>query len=103
MVNKRYLLFAFDDCYPSGGWGDFVNGFSDLNLACAEARSLHYDRWDVVDLATMQVVTSSPDDVADDEVDYGQVGQQGAAAVGAYTPWAEVAWGRRGRQKRRRQ
>ena len=26
---KRYLLFAGDDYYPAGGWGDFVDSFSE--------------------------------------------------------------------------
>ncbi|MBM3747448.1 MAG: hypothetical protein FJW34_16810 [Acidobacteria bacterium] len=103
MVNKRYLLFAYDDTYPCGGWSDFVDGYTSLAAAQEAGGRQHKDHWEVVDLASMQVVASGPDDVADDEVDYGQVGQQGVAAVGAYRPWAEVTWDRRGRQKRRRQ
>lgn len=29
---KRYLLFAGDNYYPSGGWGDFVTSHDDIEV-----------------------------------------------------------------------
>lgn len=36
---KRYLLFAFDDYYPKGGWNDFAGDFGNLDDAIAAARA----------------------------------------------------------------
>lgn len=30
---KRYLLFAFNDYYPAGGWDDFVESFDTIDEA----------------------------------------------------------------------
>lgn len=32
---KRYLLFAYDQYYPRGGWGDFKDSFDSLEEAFA--------------------------------------------------------------------
>ena len=34
---KRYLLFAGDQYYPSGGWNDFKNSFHSLKEATEAA------------------------------------------------------------------
>jgi hypothetical protein len=35
---KRYLVFAFDEYYPDGGWNDFRGDFDTLDEAQAEER-----------------------------------------------------------------
>jgi hypothetical protein len=85
MSKQRYLLFAFDDCYPAGGWGDFVRAFTRLEEATATARSLHYDHWDAVDLATLQVAASK-EEVEADEAAQGITGAEGRGARQARRP-----------------
>jgi hypothetical protein len=68
---KRYLVFAWDDYYPAGGWGDFVGAFDDLDAAkacAAQCTSVegwrgeghregrHYDGSEVIDLQTLREV-----------------------------------------------
>lgn len=36
---KRYLLFAFPQFYPAGGWNDFVDSFASVSAACAYVNS----------------------------------------------------------------
>ena len=40
---KRYLVFASDDYYPSGGWGDFVGAFDEIDEARAAERKAEHD------------------------------------------------------------
>ncbi len=50
---KRFLLFAGDDYYPSGGWGDFVGSYDSVEEAIPDA----YSEWaHIVDTATGDVV-----------------------------------------------
>lgn len=58
---KRYLLFAGDTYYPSGGWYDFIGSYSTVGEAQAQAQSdeRHYDWAHVVDSQTGQVVSTS--------------------------------------------
>lgn len=37
---KNYILFAGPTYYPIGGWGDFINSFSDLGEAIFEAKKI---------------------------------------------------------------
>ena len=56
---KRYLVFAFDNYYPSGGWGDFASSFDTLEEAKGFAIYLGGGRADmaeVVDSETMKEV-----------------------------------------------
>lgn len=61
--NKRWLLFAFDLDTPAGGWADLVAGYATLLQAREEAKKVHYDTWEIIDLATMQMVASNAADV----------------------------------------
>jgi hypothetical protein len=55
---KRYLLFAHDQYYPCGGWGDFKSSFDSLEEAFAYGRQKdinghkRYDWCHVVDTET---------------------------------------------------
>lgn len=57
---KRYLLFAGEEYYPSGGWNDFRGAFDTLEearLAAFEPRGCEYGYWfHVVDTQTMKEV-----------------------------------------------
>ena len=59
---ERYLLFAGDTYYPSGGWSDFQASF-DTMLEAQEAGPLcGGDWWHVVDTESNRVVSNpSPD------------------------------------------
>lgn len=54
----RYLLFAGDTYYPSGGWNDFVGHFSTAVAALAylETVSTKYDWAHIVDSRNGSVV-----------------------------------------------
>lgn len=56
----RYLLFAGDRYYPSGGWRDFKMAFASVALAKAAALGFSddYDWWQIVDKETHQIVES---------------------------------------------
>ena len=48
---KRFLLFGYDDYYPTGGMDDFVNSFDSLEECVEEmSRDLVVDRYHVLDL-----------------------------------------------------
>ena len=51
---KRYLVFAGADYYPSGGWGDFIDSFDDIDEARAAAPDCDWQ--EVVDKDTGEVV-----------------------------------------------
>jgi len=53
---KRYLLFADDQYYPSGGWNDFKNSFHSLTEATGVANKLGGDWWHIVGSATGRIV-----------------------------------------------
>lgn len=50
---KRYLVFGYDQYYPSGGWNDFKADFDTQEDAEEFAKDLvqtrHWDYYDVVD------------------------------------------------------
>jgi hypothetical protein len=41
---KRYLVFAYDQYYPAGGWGDFQAAFDSLDEAKSCADGLVLDK-----------------------------------------------------------
>lgn len=53
---KRYLLFMYDQYYPSGGWGDFKGSFDTLEEALAYTPTTHLDCREVVDSHTGESV-----------------------------------------------
>jgi hypothetical protein len=55
---KRYLLFAGDQYYPSGGWRDFRGSFATSEEAVKHVADwLRVDWWHVVDGATGALLT----------------------------------------------
>lgn len=56
---ERYLLFAGDRYYPSGGWRDYKMDFSSVESAKTAVTGLDdYDWWQIVDSETRQIVES---------------------------------------------
>lgn len=55
---NRYFVFAGERYYPSGGWNDFVNSFSSLEVAKEAALATKEDWAHVVDSETGRVVFS---------------------------------------------
>lgn len=57
---KRYLLFAYPEYYPSGGFKDFRNSFNTIEEANAEYRKLRITRdvneAHIVDCETWQII-----------------------------------------------
>lgn len=54
---KRYLLFAGNDYYPSGGWHDLKASFDDRPTDDQIVQlTREYDWWDLVDLIEFRVV-----------------------------------------------
>lgn len=55
---KKYLLFAFDNFYPSGGWSDFQGDFETLEeaLKMGKEAGRAFDRWEIVDSETRKVI-----------------------------------------------
>lgn len=54
---KRYLLFAGDTYYPSGGWSDFHSDHDTIEEALAAKNGLEYIDWyQIVDSTTVKVV-----------------------------------------------
>ncbi len=58
---KRFLVFAYDDYYPAGGWGDFRGAFDtseEAMIFCKNDIAFHcgYDNHDIVDLYGLQFV-----------------------------------------------
>jgi len=51
---KRYLVFAGADYYPSGGWGDFIDSFDDIETA--RDASPNSDWLEVVNKDTGEVI-----------------------------------------------
>lgn len=64
---SRFLLFAGQAYYPSGGWDDFAGSFLTLDEARSAARKMKRTSyqgdwwWHIVDLATSSVVESGQD------------------------------------------
>lgn len=53
---KRYLLFAGDNYYPSGGWSDFIGSFDTVEQALARQCDIRRDWYHVVDTSTMTMI-----------------------------------------------
>lgn len=57
---KKYLLFAGDHYYPSGGVRDFVGDFDSIEGAMSElirfGRSDGFDWYHIVEYSTMKIV-----------------------------------------------
>lgn len=50
--HKRYLVFAYEPYYPSGGLGDVHASYGDADEAVAKAKTLNYwfvEVWDRID------------------------------------------------------
>jgi len=60
---KRYLVFAYDNYYPAGGWGDFMGSFDTIEEAITKLEKHYYDNCDVID-------TTTGDYVEDDRLKY---------------------------------
>lgn len=56
---KRYLLFAGQDQYPTGGWGDFKGDFDTIEDAYQSNKGT-IDWWEIVDSETGQVIKDIP-------------------------------------------
>ena len=52
MKIKRFMVFAYDQYYPSGGWSDFRESFETLAEAKAFSAELRYDFTEIIDLDT---------------------------------------------------
>lgn len=52
---NRYLLFAGDNQYPQGGWGDFIGAYISKEEA-REKCSRKYDWAQTIDIETLQEV-----------------------------------------------
>jgi hypothetical protein len=52
MKPKRYIVFQYEDYYPSGGWGDLQGSFDTLEEARAFAQENRHDNTDIIDLET---------------------------------------------------
>jgi hypothetical protein len=53
---ERYLLFAYDDYYPNGGWNDFQGSFDSVQDALDSALETDCERYEVVHKATQVIV-----------------------------------------------
>jgi hypothetical protein len=55
---KRYLLFAGELYYPSGGWDDFVNSFDTIEecMAAETNTTSGYDWAQIVDTTTGKII-----------------------------------------------
>ena len=57
---KQFLLFAGDQYYPNGGWGDFEGSFDSIDEAKVAEKALPgHDWFQVVDTASGEVVAGS--------------------------------------------
>jgi hypothetical protein len=60
MTMKRYLVFAFDEYYPQGGWCDFKHSFREYAQAYDYASEWiaqgHNEYFQIVDTWTMTVI-----------------------------------------------
>lgn len=56
MKVKRFVLFAGEQYYPSGGWEDYDSSFDTLEEAKTRAQEVTSDWRDIVDLETGEVV-----------------------------------------------
>ncbi len=55
---KKYLLFSGDMYYPCGGWDDFQGEYDTIEEAKEIAEKQGDEWWQIVDLATREVITN---------------------------------------------
>ena len=53
---KQYLVFAYDEYRPCGGWDDYKDAFTTVESAKIFADSLDYEYVHIVDLKTLTVI-----------------------------------------------
>lgn len=53
---KRYLVFAGNDYYPSGGWKDLKGDAHSKDAALLMVANLSCDWWQIVDTETRAVI-----------------------------------------------
>lgn len=56
---KKYMLFCYDQYYPTGGMGDFVASFDSLEDAILKAKERGDDYREIYDRDTLQEVWSA--------------------------------------------
>lgn len=56
MKYKKYIVFGFDNYYPSGGLSDIVRSHDSIEEARAETKNGDYDSYEIVDRDTWEVV-----------------------------------------------
>ena len=56
---KKYMLFCYDQYYPTGGMGDFVASFDSLEDAILRAKARGDDYREIYDRDTLQEVWSA--------------------------------------------
>jgi len=54
--DKRYLVFKYDNYYPSGGMNDLVASFDDEQEAIAFAKSGNWDYFDIYDRLEVKAI-----------------------------------------------
>lgn len=54
-MTKRYLLFAGEYYYPSGGFNDYKGSFDSIEEAISNVMSYH-DWYHIVDLDTLKII-----------------------------------------------
>lgn len=61
-MDERYLLFAGQRYYPSGGWDDYKMSFNSTESAMLAINGFQddYDWWQIVDRQTLTVVREEP-------------------------------------------
>jgi hypothetical protein len=60
---KRYLLFCFNDYYPSGGFNDFENSFDTIDEAINYFETKkEYSNCQIVDKDTFEIVYNKQTD-----------------------------------------
>lgn len=62
---KRYIMFGYDQYYPSGGWTDFIKSSDDIEELKKDIvnglKKHKCEYYEIVDLNKMQVVYGDQD------------------------------------------
>ena len=53
---KKYIIFQYDDCYPTGGLGDITGSFDTIKDAVDYANAHREDNTEIVDRDTWEEV-----------------------------------------------
>lgn len=56
---KTYMVFAFEGCFPSGGWGDFYSSYETLEEArrvCEHLETFVDSSVHIVDVRTGEII-----------------------------------------------